>query len=84
MGCSINLSQEPTKIQPRDNIGSTQDTHLYDVQTNIHILDYSRKANWKHNIYKHMQGTKPKHAKGLVTFNVNNLSASYHKEGHWI
>ena len=40
--------------------------------------------NWKHNIYKHMQGTKPKHEKGQVTFNVNYLSTSYRKEAHWI
>ena len=64
--------------------GSTHDTHVHDVQTNIHILDYSSEANWKHIIYKHMQGTKPTHAKGQVTFNVNNLSTSYRKEVHWI
>ena len=64
--------------------GSTQYSHVHDVQTNIYILDYSRQANWKHNIYKHMQGTKPKHAKGQVTFNVNNLSTSYRKDEHWI
>ena len=31
-----------------------------------------------------MQVTKPTHAKGLVTFNVNELSICYRKEGHWI
>ena len=84
MGSSINLSQEPTKIQTRCTLGSTQDSHVYDEQTNIPILDFSRSANWKHNIYTHMQGTKPKHAKGQVTFNVNSLSTSYRKEAHWI
>ena len=58
--------------------GSTHDTQVHDVQTNIH------KEIWRHIIYKHMQGTKPEHAKGQVTFNVNNLSTSYRKEAHWI
>ena len=31
-----------------------------------------------------MKGTKPKHANGQVTFNVNNLSTSYRKQEHWI
>jgi len=31
-----------------------------------------------------MQGTKPKHEKGQVTFNVNKLCTSYRKEAHWI
>ena len=35
-------------------------------------------------MYKHMQATKPTHAKGLVTFNVNELSICYFKEGQWI
>ena len=65
-------------------IGLTQQSHIHDVQTNIHIIDYSRYVNWKHNIYQHMQGAKPKHAKGQVTFNVNNLSTSYRKEAHWM
>ena len=64
--------------------GSTHDTHIHDVQTNIHILDFSRYTNWTHNIYKHMQGTKPKHGKGQVTFNINNLSTNYRREEHWI
>ena len=81
---SINLSQEPTKIQPRDNKGPTQGTKVHDMQTNFHILDYPRQENQKHNIYNNMQGTKPKHAKGQVTFNVNKLCTSYRKEAHWI
>ena len=64
--------------------GSLNETHVHEVQTNIHKLDYSRKAIWRHDTYKHMQGTKPKHAKGQVTFNVNNLTTSYCKEAHWI
>ena len=31
-----------------------------------------------------MQGTKPTHAKGRVTFNVNELSSCYRKEEQWI
>ena len=31
-----------------------------------------------------MLGTKPKHARDIVTFNVNNGSTSYRKEEHWI
>ena len=31
-----------------------------------------------------MQGTKPTHAKGQVTFNVNELSSCYRKEEQWI
>jgi hypothetical protein len=34
--------------------------------------------------HKHMVGTKPTHAKGQATFNVNKLSKSYRKEAHWI
>ena len=41
-------------------------------------------ASKKHNIYKHMQGTKQTHAKGKVTFNENELSTCYRKEEHWI
>ena len=67
MGRSINLSQEP-KGYKQDAKGSTQLSHVHDVQTNIHILDYSRQANWKHNIYKDMQGTKLKHAIGASNF----------------
>ena len=64
--------------------GSTPYAHVHDVQTNIPILDYSRQASQRYTIYKHMQGTKPQHAKGQVTNNVNNLSTSYRKEAHWI
>ena len=64
-------------------IGSTQHSHIHDVQTNIHKIDYSIYVDWKHNIYKHMQGTKPQHAKGQVTNNVYNSSTSYRKEEHW-
>ena len=71
-------------MQTRRKIGSIQHSHIHGVQPNIHKIDYSRYVDWKHNIYKHMQGTKPKHAKGKVTFNVNNLSTSYRKEAHWI
>ena len=31
-----------------------------------------------------MLGTKPKHARDTVTFNVNSASTSYRKEEHWI
>jgi len=31
-----------------------------------------------------MLGTKLKHARDTVTFNVNNASTSYRKEEHWI
>ena len=31
-----------------------------------------------------MQGTKPTHVKGWVTFNVNKLSTCYRKEKKWI
>ena len=31
-----------------------------------------------------MLGTKPKHARDIVTFNGNNASTSYHKEEYWI
>ena len=57
---------------------------MHGVQTNKHILDYSRLASRKHNIYKHMQATKPTHAKGKVTFNLKELSTCYLKEEHWI
>ena len=58
--------------------GSTNDTHAHDVQTNIH------KSNLEtHHIQTHARN-KTKHAKGQVTFNVNNLSTSYRKEAHWI
>ena len=54
------------------------DTQVHDVQTNIH------KGNLEtHHIQTHARN-KAKHAKGQVTFNVNNLSTSYRKEAHWI
>jgi len=59
-------------------------TITHTLQTNIHKIDYSIYVDWKHNIYNNMQGTKPKHAKGQVTFNVNNLSTSYRKEANMI
>ena len=72
-------------MQTRQKIGSIQHSHIHGVQTNRHKIDYSRYVDWKHNIYKHMQGTKPKHAKeGQVTYNVNKLSKSYRKKAHWI
>ena len=58
--------------------GSTNDTHVHDVQTNIN------KGNLEtHHIQTHaMNNTK--NARGQVTFNVSNLSTSYRKEAHWI
>jgi hypothetical protein len=42
------------------------------VPNNIDILEYTREASIWHNIYKHILGTKPKHARGQVTYNIEN------------
>jgi hypothetical protein len=66
MGWSINLSQEPSKID-QDAIGSTVTT-VHGVQQTCTYLITQNKASREHNIYKHMQDTKPHTCKGASNF----------------
>jgi hypothetical protein len=51
----------------------------------MHILDYSTIKQVGSTAYTNTcKIQNPTHAKGRVTFNVDNLSTCYRKEEHWI
>ena len=51
------------------------------MPNNIYILEYTRYASIRHNIYKHIHGTKPKHAKGQVTYNIKEFKYKLSQRG---
>jgi hypothetical protein len=81
MGCSINHSKEPNKISSICIRGSKKSKWCAKQP----------RHTWIHKIGKyeaqhihHILGTKPKHAKGQVTYNIRKWRTSYRKEAHWI